>query len=359
MDDTDNTVIPSFLTTSLRGAVKDNESLSSTSLRVGEIKEIIYPDDKRSISKDYIEYTVEAPQRDGGSTYSSTLYYGCVASQSFGGFADQLHYTLRQDEKRQGSKSIVGIGAKVLLMCINGLRSNAVILCGLPDSKFTDKDKDKHQKDKGHNLFFEFNGCQFSVNKDGEIELKFRGATKHDATLADGADAAAEGTSITINKDGNLKLLTPGDNQYFYINHKDKKIEMQAQSEWNVNVHGTVNINADAKVNIKSLGVNVGAATNHWLLADTYRTNETIKNSALSTNYTALAGMIGGAGAALAVAAPLNAIPIVGGLLAAPAFITASTLLLSTPSLFSAMVAATTAFEGAAPTYLSLKNLND
>lgn len=357
----DNTIIPSFFGTEVRGSVLTNESLNSTPLRVGEVKEIIYPDNQLSISGKYVEYTVEVIQGDGGSSYSSTLYHGCVVGQTFGGFADQLHYTLRKDEQTQGrdENGGVGVGSKVLLMCINGVRSNAVILCGLPDSKFSEDDKAKHSSELGHNLFFEFNGVQFNVNKDGELKATFRGATKTDGTLADSADANAEGSYIQINKDGNITIATPDDAQSIVVNHKDRKLEIQVQDEWNCNISGTVNITADENVNIRSSGVNVGDATDAWVLGTTYRRAETQMNSSVSSSDSAIAAALNSASISLQIAASLNAIPTVGGGLASTAFASVATTLGTIASQFSSKATAISSFESSASSFLSTKNKGD
>jgi hypothetical protein len=341
--------------------VSPNENLNSVALRIGEVKTIIYPSDKLSISKNYVEYTVEVSQKNDGSALSSTLYHGCLAGQLFGGFADQLHYTLRQSQKQTTNKTddSLGVGSKVLLLCINGVKSDAIIISGIPDGLFLDKDKAKHSSDKGHNLFFEFNGCQFAINKDGEMELKFRGATKHNGELTDGAVKEAEGSTISINKQGNIKVSTPDSNQFVNIDHQNKKIEIQAQTEWNCDIKGTVNIRADNNVFIKSSGVHVGGATDAWMLGTTYRNAETTQNTTLSSSLVSLASLSASAGVALTTASPLNAIPIVGGVAAASFFATAGAALTAAAPQFTAMSTAINLFEGKTATYLSKKNLTD
>lgn len=225
----DNTLIPSYFTVENRGRVSPDTNLNSVALRVGEVKDIVYPGDKLSLSKKWVEYTVEVIQRDGSSTNSSTLYHGCVVSQLFGGFADQMHYTLRKDEQKQGNnpKGGVGVGSKVLLACINGVRSNAVIMGGLPDNQF----EDKHDKNDGHNLFFEFNGIKFEINKDGEMTLQFTGSRKVDGDPEDNNDEDAQPTKVNINKDGDLTISTKEDKQLIKIEHKDKKIRIKGDSK--------------------------------------------------------------------------------------------------------------------------------
>lgn len=355
----DNTLIPHYFNVENRGKVSIDSNLSNISLRVGEVKEIVYPEDDLSISKRWVEYTVEVVQRDGMKTSSSTLYHGCVVSQTFGGFADQVHYTLRKDEQKQGNdpKGGVGVGSKVLILCINGTRSNPVIIGGLPetDSDFGAKDT----KDDGHNIYFEFNGVQFTVNKDGEMKLMFRGATKVDGTLEDSADSDAEGTAITIDKSGNIKFATPKDDQFLTINHKDKKIEMQAQKSWDCTIKGTVNITADDNVVIKSSGVLVGDATDHWMLGDTYRNAESTMNSKVSGYLQSVETLLTTCATAIMTAATANAVPMTGGAAAATPFNAAAAALQEAGPLVGQAATAITSFESSASTYLSTKNKND
>lgn len=227
----DNTIIPSYFKTETRGHIQKGESLNNVALRVGEVKEIIYPEDQLSISKQWVEYTVEVVQRDGMSTTSSTLYHGCVVGQTFGGFADQIRYTLRKDEKKDGDdqKGGVGLGSKVLLLCINGTRSNPVIIGGLPDTEF--KDQNKQKKEDGHNLFFEFNGIKFAVNKDGELQLQFTGSRTVNGEPVDGNDEDAQPTTVAINKDGDFSISTKEEKQLLKIEHKDKKIRIKGDTK--------------------------------------------------------------------------------------------------------------------------------
>lgn len=354
----DGTVIPSYLKAEDR-AVDPHlyRNVNSLGFRVGEVKNVIYPGGTGN-SSNFVKYTVEVAYKDGTSPYSSTLYHNCIVSSLFGGFADRFTYTLRSDtnQNKNNNNSNVGVGSKVLLLCVNGNTNNAVILGGLPDIKAGDI---KESKEQGHNLFFEFNGCQFTVNNDGEVQLQFRGATKVDGKLTDTAVPGAEGTFVKVTKDGNLQISTPDENQFLTFNHKDKKIEILAQKEWNLTVKGSALIQTDEHVTIKSTGVLVGDATDAWVKGTTYRTAEGISNKILSTQFKALSALMSTAGASILTAAPLNAIPIVGGILALPAFLSAGTTITSMGPMMTAMGAAIDTLEGGSTGYLSKKNFTD
>lgn len=226
----DETVIPSFMSTVDRGYEDDSYRLNNTVLRIGEVKKIVYPDDDKSVSKKFVEYAVEVVVKDGSGPPTTTIYVGCVLQNLFGGWADKLRYTLREDTQnnQQSSDNIYGIGSKVLILCANGDTDNALIMGGVPD---VGTKEDQKEKDEGHNLFFEFNGVQVTINKDGELKLMFRGATKNDGELDDNAVEEAEGSYVQINKDGNIKVASPEDKQIIEINHKDSKITIKSDKK--------------------------------------------------------------------------------------------------------------------------------
>ena len=351
----DGTVVPSYFNVGHKGSNEKNKNQHNTALRMGEVRKIVYPDDVLSISKRYVEYSVSVFHRDGDSPTTSSIYNGCTVSNLFGGFADELTYTLRNDNQTVNG---IGVGSKVLLMCINGQTSDAFIVGGIRDVN-TGYENDKDHRNEGHNLFFEFNGIQFAINNDGEMKLTFRGATKTDSTLRDDAVASAEGSYIQIDRQGSIKIATPSEDQFITVDHQNRRIEIQAQSQWNTVVHGETNLTADGLVNIRSAGVHVGDATNRWMLGDVYRTAESTLNNTLSGQATALASLMATAGSALTTATPLNAIPVIGGVLAAAPLAIAASALTAAAPIHAAISAATSAFEAAAPSYLSPKNLND
>jgi hypothetical protein len=385
----DNTVVPSFQGLIKRGRAEPTGNLSNLALRMGEVKDIIYKDDQKSITKQFTEYTVEVQHRDGGHAGTTTKYIGCLVNNLFGGAADTFRYTLRKDDqskKQTTDDDGIGVGSKVLLLCVNGQTTRAMIMGGLRDIKVKEKDEDK--KDDGHNLFFEFNGISVAINKDGEAKIAFRGATKVDGTLDTdaGADEKKGPTTVEFLKNGNLKIYTKDDKQHVLIDHENKKADFLFDEEWKVKVNkkvtedygdawecsvgssikitakkdisfetsgGDWNMKASGKVTIKSSGVQTGDATDATMMGDTFRNAQKTMNNALSQGFQDLIQQLTQIG--IAVNGPLK-IPMVGG---AAASAVAGPAVIQCVQIVGKMMAAIKTFEGQSSGYLSTKNKSD
>jgi len=368
----DNTVIPSYLSIRQRGGGSNDggTTLTDYTLRLGEVKKIIYHDDPLSYGKKTVEYEIEVQYRDGNGIYTSSTYRGATISTLFGGIADRFHATFRADNSSKDAA--VGTGSKVLVLCLAGDQQKAIILGGVEDPTGTRTE----ESSSGHNLFFEFNGIQATIDKDGQLTLKFRGATKQDGTLVDGAVTDAEGTQVTIDKQGTLTVSTPSQAQYLQLDHQNKKLNFKADQEWNVNINGkvnvqagddvtistsggAVNVNASGNVVIKSAGVKVGAATQAWMMGTNYRNAQQTLNQTLANVFTVLATLHATAGVSMQVASGLNATPVYGGILALPGFSAASQAIIQMGPQIAQGMAAIRAFEAGSATYLSTVNTND
>lgn len=379
----DSTVIPSYLSHQTRGSYEDPGLQNNLSLRSGEVRKIIYPSDADSVSGRYVEYNVDVQQKDKNGTGVTTKYANCLISNLFGGAADVFKYTLREDDQNQPPADGVGVGSKVILLCLNGTITKAVIIGGLRDTGPNDPNgtlsnsvnaarRTADDMADGHNMYWEFNGVNANINDDGELQVMYRGKTNADGTLDSGANADAEGTSILFNKDGSLKLFTPKEDQSFFIDHANKKIVGIANSEWDMTVNnGPINFNASSDINynssgggmsvgvaqnikMNSLGVLVGGATDAWVKGTTYRLGETTMNTQLITAFTTLTTIIATASAALIAAGSTPIPPVIAAGCAA-----AGGALASAAAPLAIIVSAITAFEAQAATYLSLKNLTD
>jgi hypothetical protein len=352
----DGTVIPSFLNVIRNSSSLDpGSSVGNITLRVGQVREIIYPEDKRSSSKKFIEYRVTIEDIGNQGSGATVEYNNCFLMNSFGGIADKLTYTLRADPKSKNKDDMLSAGSKVLVLCINGSSTNPVIVGGIRDSRKTEK---KDSEDLGHNLFFEFNGLQATINDSGELQVKFRGKTKENGNLDPSANSGAEGTSILFDKDGNIKLATPNDDQKIEISHKDKKININAKSECNINVSGSANINASGSINltttstcnltaagmvtIMSPGVSIGMATDATLKGSSFR-------NAQQDMHNNLKGALDGVAAALNTAASMLTWNIPG----------AAAALGSAAGSLGAASSALQSFESKSSQFLSDKNKSD
>jgi hypothetical protein len=324
----DNTVIPSYLGMRSRGRPGDNGSQNNLALRMGEVKELVYPDNPRNISKRFIEYRVEVQHSDGNGPGVGAIYEGCILANPLGGMADRSSFTLRADEAAQASPDGIGTGSKVLLLCVNGQTTQAVIISGVRDT--TQDQTTVESKADGHNLFWEFNGIGFKVNKDGEATVSFRGATKTDGTLA-GADNGP--TTVQFLKNGNLEIRTKDSNQSIVIDNEHKKVAFNFDSEWTVNVNGsgsqtygkdwkatagttitlaatgaialtsstgTMALSCAGGLSLTSAGLSIGKATDAMIKGSTFRAHQSAMHQHLMAQLQALSAALAAAGTALA-----------------------------------------------------------
>ena len=366
----DGTVIPSHLGIQSRGSAMGSTAiLNDYVLRLGEIKKVIYPTEALSYGRRTVEYEVEVQYREGSSTYSTATYRGCTVSTLFGGVADRFHATLRPDTTE--ASAALGNGSKVLVLCLAGDQQKAIILGGVEDPLATRQETEG----AGHNLFFEINGVRFTVDNDGQLQLLFRGATAVDGKLKSGVDEASGGTTVTITKNGNLTAATKDNKQFLRLNHADRKVEILADQKWDVQVGGQVFIGsggqfkvqtdadvsfvARARFDVQSAGVTIGSGSQNFLLTNIYRTAENIKNTVLSTQLKTVGSLLTSAGASINIAAPLNAIPIVGGILSLPAWLAAGASITAAGPFLLAASAAIDGFEAGSASYLSLLNFHD
>lgn len=351
----DNSVVPSYLGFAPRGQQSSGaDNLTNVTLRYGEVKKIYYPDNALNQSKQVPEYEVEVQHRDGIGIATTTYYRGVVAVNMFGGVGDRTEITYRADDSQNTDKP--GNGSKVLLLCVSGDQQRAVILGGLASAKSTDKT---------HHYLFEFNGFRLHVNADGEAELRFQGKTNNKGERT--GDENASGSFIKLDKAGSVIASGPGGEQYFKIDHANGLIEMRADTTWNVQTteidfaaSGNIRIDSKDTMSLTATnGVQIGLATNAMLLADVYRQAEGLLNQANSKAFITAATAATAAAAAMTTAAGLNAIPMVGGIAAAPFLVTAATQLGIIAASLNVAGNSLYAFENNYNAYLSQTNRND
>lgn len=341
----DNTVVPSFQGLKPRGRAEDTGNFTNLALRMGEVKDIIYPDDTRSISKRLIEYTVEVQHRDGNRAGTTSLYKGCLVANLFGGAADLIRYTLRKDDQSITGNNGIGNGSKVLLLCVNGQTTRAMILGGLRDIKVDTQTVET--KSDGHNFEFEFNGVNSTVNKDGELAIRFRGATAADGSLLPGAGKNGP-TTLSLLKDSSWECTV------------GSSISITARDDILVeSTSGTWTAKASGQSFIKSAGLQVGAATDNMVLGSTYRRAEGQLHNQLQAAFQSLNTMLLAIGTQLSSAGASMVTPVTGAVTAAPAIALAGATATAAAGVCAQAMSALATFEAQAASYLSTKNKSD
>ncbi len=363
-------IIPSYMSMGGRGHMVDMGNQSDTSLRFGEVKAIVFPDDEKSVSRQYIEYTVNVHHKDSTGPGSTQTYGGCVVSNTFGLGGDLLRFTLRPDSAKTNQKNAqVGIGAKVLLLCINGDRPRAVIIGGLRDPLTQADDDEKDKRDDGHNLRFQFNGLSAVINKDGELLVEFKGATDASNKLLDGVQASDSGTQFQLLKNGNFNVTH--DSQILTLDHRNKGWKMESTNfithttdgDWSAVAQKTstltgkssVDINTDNTATVTAANIKLGSsgAGEHLVLGDTYRQGESMMMKSLMSSLTSLGTSLTTLNLSVTTAGTALKVPITGGVLASPAFVAMTVQIAAMSATISKMMGDLQTFEASATTYLS------
>ena len=281
--------------------------MDSYMTRRGEVREIIYPDDDRSISKKRLEYRVAVQHRDPFTNAASSRDYQCSVADMLGGNADHLTWTYRVDPEG-GDEAGLGLGSKVLVSCIDGSDAEAIIVGGTPDDALEAEDVEKlgeKLRDRGHHLVWVFNGIRIAVTKDGALILRRQGATDEKGKVKD--SAAKEGSTLTMFKDGSILLGTFADRDdspdasdvelRTWMDQAKKKIELVAKE-----------------------GVHLGDADNKILLGTEYRNKEEQLHTQLRAQLNTLTGQCAAISALLQTGSALHIVPVAGPVVAAPIF---------------------------------------
>ncbi len=113
-----------------------NGSMTNTMLRVGEVQAIYYPEDEENVSRRFVEYDVWVQHR-ANDTAVTKEYRHVIAIDHYGSVADYSFatYRVKKTSANEGDAKTLepGLGAKVILLCINGETNNAVILGAIRD----------------------------------------------------------------------------------------------------------------------------------------------------------------------------------------------------------------------------------
>ena len=328
--------IPSFLSSVTEYSLSDNGLFNNFLLRIGEVKEIILPDSKQSLSKRTIEYNVAVQHKDYRlNTGYVRTYNNCIVFNLFGGLADKMVYTLRADSQQNKNKDGLGEGSKVLLLCINGEHAQAVIIGGVRDANDLAEEKQK-AKELGHHFQLLFNGIEYFINKEGEFSLTYNGKSKADGKKEDGVSDSAIGSKISLLKDGNISLFTKDKAEEITIDHPNKKILLKAKQ-----------------------GIKIGEATDSLLKGTTFRNQQQRLHNQMVSTLSTLQGNITTAAVALTSAGASMATPVSGAVAAGPQITAAATALNLASQAIAQLSSAISSFEGSASQYLSKNNSSD
>lgn len=374
----DGAVIPSYLGVQARGKNRSLDTwLNDDRLRLGEVIDIVYPDDDRSYTKLTREYVLRAQYRNGDGVMSTNEYRGVAMSSIFGSAADYFSAALRKDDSKDKDKTEFGTGARVVFMCVGGDQRRALILGGIENY-----DEDQHpkpSKDSDPKLYWEFNGFRLIIDKDGEAHIEMKGATKNNGELTDEADTKAKGTQLYFQKDGSLDIITGDgneDNPRFNLDLPNKKITITTKGEFKVDVKGDITmlgnkkglIDVEDEMRISSgkrvilsntKGVHCGDANENWVKGKTYRNKESQMNSSLKDALNSAAQACSEAMINMNAASSANATPYTGGAAAQSSFSQVGSALGNIGKALTQMADAIGRFEYNADDYLSKLNFGD
>lgn len=269
-------VLPSslFSDNEMRGISSYNKRYQNYGLKIGVVVKVIDIKDPRNSAGLFPEYDVAVVEQDTDIGYSLVFYRNCIRTDFFGGVAEFLDAKLRaptevgelgvQDFKEQN-------GSMVLLQCLNGSSTSAVITGGVQHPRR----KNVLNDEKGHGLIGEFNGIQIGIDKDGAFSLVFLGATDNNGEPLK-ADVGGSFFKITANGSidigddkGERVFLDKEKNQLVITSKKDTNIDVGANLSINVTENANISVTKDLLASIqgsvnldgKTLGVAIAGQT--------------------------------------------------------------------------------------------------
>ncbi len=272
-------VVPSFLGVEQTPRFYDGNNFDNYRLRIGEVQEVVYPDNKISKTKRFVEYRVLVQQR-GNRTGVGKMYESCHLLNPLAGLADRAFFTLRADKSQNRDKSGLGKGSKVLIACVNGETNNAYIIGGTRDQT----DTDEKLKDLGHVAYFNFNGMSFFVDADGQLVITYNGKTDIDGKTNSNVDAKATGSTIKFGKDGALLMADADAKNGIFVDHANGKVKIPREK-----------------------GFEIGGATDKMLLGSSYRKAQKQLHTNIQVQFNKLQALLVAAGAAMTSASAVPA----------------------------------------------------
>ena len=332
-------IIPSHFGLSETPSYDDGGAFDNAQLRFGEVQKVLYPDNEANRSKKFVEYNVFVQHRDG-HVGVGTMYTNCLIASMFGGAADIFTYSLRvpetpstEDKKAKGG---LGLGSKVLILCLNGERNSAYIVGGKRDPERDDFDK--NAKDLKQYLIWRFNGITAFINKDGELDITYGGKTDIDGSTNSDVKDEVKNSRVQFKKNGDINLLTGDGKQVVKLDNENGKVIIK-----------------------RDKNLEIGDATDEMLLGKSFRDAQKQKNNKIKGYAKAAKNFMQQAAIQLNTAGGA----VAGPFLAATAgsnLIAASQLLQQAAAQFDQIAQALDDFEQAAGqrnSFLSKKNKSD
>jgi phage baseplate assembly protein gpV len=257
MELSDGTTLPSYLEVQSTEGVGAEESLSETTLRVGEVVAAFAPEDSNNrgptAGVQWV-YVVNVSYRNG-SGMRSVVPYRCTVADLFGGLGDHLRHRVRRTD-RENPNGTFANGAQVLVLCPNGDKSNALIIGGVRHTKDKTPDTDNY-------LDFALNGVLATIGADGSFSITVPGPSKLDGS-PDERDENNHGSKVTFAKSGDI-TISDENGDSVAISPKDKSITVKAgdhatevEKKWTLKA-ATVEVEAD-EVTVKADKVNLGGS---------------------------------------------------------------------------------------------------
>lgn len=242
-------VLPSWLSmssTDMSDSLHNNHTLKS-----GQIIGVTPP---KAGATELVKYQVLTQDNSGG-TLNDVVYDAVMSTDMFGSVADFVEYRLRANKPKPDATSPIDytqtdfanqvkniptedelLGAHVLIMCVMGQTDQAVILAATRNPRLEKKDKYTPKKDSdGLFYHFSYNGVDFKVDKEGQLEISVNGPQTDDGKLVTSSTAAKGlgispttkakvGSKVTIDKEGDIVITNGDGKQQMTISNKDKKI---------------------------------------------------------------------------------------------------------------------------------------
>lgn len=240
-----NEIIPS----NFSGPSGNGDRTGCYKMCAGQIVSTWYIDNKRNVSKRFVEYEVAI--FENYMTVSHLLH--CIALDSSGdqnNFNEHIYQATtygKRGDKSDTEGEMYKNGAYVLVGFINGYKDNGVILQGIQhpsiNAKIDDYSKVSSIQSKsdsidvrleelpitisgskengdngGQRILGEYNGLRWNVNKYGELTIIFQGVKDEHGKIK---DTDVQPTVMKINKDG----------EFFIIDNLDQEIKISRKNE--------------------------------------------------------------------------------------------------------------------------------